>query len=71
MDTYDSSSVPDEDVEIALKVIRTIRNCCLGPHFFDAEGAVILSHAHAKITDLTMRCIDEPDSTTTQKESQK
>lgn len=51
-DTYEDSQVPDSHVEICMKVLRTIRNCCLGPHFFDADGAVILSHAHMKIHDL-------------------
>lgn len=51
-DEYKDGVVPDEDVEVCLKVIRTIRNCCLGPGFFDADGAVILSHAHAKIVEL-------------------
>lgn len=51
-DTYEDDIVPDADVETCLKVIRTIRNACLGPHFFDAEGAVVLSSAHAKIVDL-------------------
>ncbi len=46
--------VPDQDMEICLKVIRTVRNCCLGNSegFFDADGAVVLTHAHAKIVEL-------------------
>lgn len=51
-DTYEKSIVPDDDMNICLKVIRTVRNFCLGPDFFDADGAVILSHAHAKIVEL-------------------
>lgn len=52
-DTYENGVVPNADVELCLKVIRTIRNCCLDPHDFDANGAIILSHAHAKIVDLS------------------
>jgi hypothetical protein len=55
MDVYERCIIPDEDIETALKVIRTIRNVCLGPHIFDADGAVVLSHAHAKIHDLVVR----------------
>ncbi len=58
-DIYENHVVPDADVELCLKVIRTIRSACLGPHFFDADGAVVLSHAHAKIVDLTWRCEKE------------
>ena len=46
-DIYDNHTAPDPDVEIALKVIRTARDACLMPGQFDAEGAVLLSHAHA------------------------
>lgn len=55
-DTYQDGIIPDNDMETCLKVIRTIRNGCLGPHFFDAEGALLLSHAHAKIRDLWAMC---------------
>lgn len=51
-DEYDYHDVPDEAVEIALKVIRTARNVCLMSESFDAEGAVLLSHAHAKIVEM-------------------
>lgn len=51
-DSYDNNIVPDEDVEICLKVLRTIRNIYLDPKWFDADGAVTLSHAHAKIHDI-------------------
>lgn len=53
MDVYENGVVPDGDMEVCLKVIRTVRNHCLGPHFFDADGAVVLSHAHAKLVELT------------------
>lgn len=52
-DAYEDGVVPDADIEVCLKVIRTIRNHCLGPEFFDAEGAVSLSWAHKKIVELT------------------
>ena len=52
--------VPDADCEIALKVIRTARNACLGPGFFDADGAVILSHAHAKLVEL-IKMVEEEE----------
>ena len=49
---YEGDDVPDADFEIALKVIRTVRNCCLGPGYFDADGAVILSHALTKLLEI-------------------
>ena len=60
-DTYKKHIVPDEDMRTCLKVIRTIRDACLGPGFFDAEGAVILSHAHAKIFELWKACGEAGD----------
>jgi hypothetical protein len=51
-DTYESLVVPDEDIATCLKVLRTIRMATLGPILFDADAAVILSHAHAKIKEL-------------------
>src|SRR6516225_12462605 len=51
-DEYLGHIVPGADVETCLRVLRTIRNVCLGPNFVDANGAVILSHAHAKIAEL-------------------
>jgi len=52
-DEYEGE-IPDADLELCLKVIRTVRNVCLGTveGFFDADGAVILSHAHAKMVEL-------------------
>lgn len=44
--------IPPEDIETCLKVLRTLRNLCLGPRIFDAVGAVGLSHAHAKIVEM-------------------
>lgn len=55
-DIYEGYVVPDNDVETCLKVLRTIRNACLGPNCFDAEGAVLLSHAHAKVVELVEYC---------------
>lgn len=57
-DEYENRLIPDSDFEIALKVLRTVRNCCLGPNFFDADGAVVLSHAHAKLTELCQLAIE-------------
>lgn len=50
-DIYETLEVPDSDVETALKVLRTIRTMCLDPLNFEAEGAVLLSHAHAFIAE--------------------
>lgn len=55
-DTFTNSIVEDQDFELALKVIRTVRNACLGPNFFDAAGAVTLSYAHAKLVELAELC---------------
>lgn len=55
VDEYQGYVVPDEDVEVCLKVLRTVRNFCLGPQYFDADGAVLLSYAHAKIVDMVER----------------
>lgn len=57
IDQYENHIIPDEDVELALKVIRTMRDVCLMPNVFDADGALVLSHAHAKIHDLVQRAI--------------
>lgn len=45
-DTYDNHIVPEDHVEITMKVLRTIRDLLLCPKFFDADGAVALSHAY-------------------------
>lgn len=50
-DIYEDYNVPDNEVEICLKVIRTIRTSALFPDRFDADTAVILSHAHKQIHD--------------------
>lgn len=51
-DEYEEYVIPDEDCEIALKVIRTIRNCyCGGPMGMDGGVAVLLSRAHSCISD--------------------
>jgi hypothetical protein len=44
--------IPDADVETCLKVLRSIRGQALGPSWFDAHTALLMSHAHAKIHDL-------------------
>lgn len=54
--TYEENFVPDADIIICLKVIRTVRNLCLDPNVFDAEGAVLLSHAHAKLLTMAEEC---------------
>lgn len=59
LDTYPGHLVPNADFETCLKVLRTVRNVCLGPHHFDADGAVVLSHAHAKLVELCKLCEDE------------
>ncbi len=51
-DEYLNRVVPDDDVETCLRVLRTCRNVCLAVDQFDADGAVILSHAHAKIAEM-------------------
>jgi len=56
--------IPDIDIETTLKVIRTIRNYYLHPTFFDADGAVILSYAHQKISELT-RLAEEAEKAAT------
>jgi hypothetical protein len=53
---YPDHIVPDMDVECCLKVLRTIRNACLDPATFDADGAVLLSHAYGKIVELVKEC---------------
>jgi hypothetical protein len=63
-DTYKELFIPDEDMQTCLKVIRTIRNVCLHQDAFDADGAVILSHAHAKILDLWKLCETEEEEST-------
>lgn len=68
-DIYEGFQIPDEDFAIALKVIRTVRNICLGPEFFDGSGAVILSHAHAKLVELALMC--ESTCEPTRKQEQK
>lgn len=54
-DTYRDFVIPDEDVETTLRVLRTIRAACLEPGVTDlnkdAEGAVLLSHAHTWIVE--------------------
>lgn len=49
MGTYPDYVVPDEHVEICLKVLRTIRDAALTPPQFRAETALILSYAHGEI----------------------
>lgn len=51
-DEYPKEVIPDEDIETTLKVIRSLRNWCLGPSIFHAEVAVILSHAHRVIVEM-------------------
>lgn len=53
-----ANEIPDEDLETALKVIRSMRDFCLGPGYFDADGAVILSHAHAKIVEMVEQVLE-------------
>ena len=56
--TYPDGVVSDEDFALALKVIRTARHVCLGS-VFDADCAVILSHAHACLVRLYEECQDD------------
>jgi len=51
MDTYAYRIVPDDDVATCLKVICTLRNLSLQPVHFDADVAVVLSHAHRVIVE--------------------
>lgn len=53
VDTYHNGVIPDKDVEICLKVLRTIRNTCLGAHYFDAESGVTVSKTLQIIYDIT------------------
>lgn len=57
-DEYPDLTIPDEDIEICLKVIRTLRNYALYPETFDANISVTLSHAHAQIVGLVELAID-------------
>lgn len=50
LDVYPNFVVPDRDVELALKVLRTLRDHCHGDAL-DADGAVLLSHAHKWIAE--------------------
>lgn len=49
LDVYPAQVIPDEDVEICLKVLRSVRDWSLDADAFDADAAVVLSHAHACI----------------------
>ena len=51
-DVYPGTVVPDEDVEICLKVLRSIRGHCIRPAMSDADGAVMLGHAHDCVVEL-------------------
>lgn len=50
-DIYTDYKIPSKDLEITLKVIRTIRDAFTGgPQGYDTEIMVLLSHTHEKIT---------------------
>jgi uncharacterized membrane protein len=51
-DYHEDYIIPDGEFVICLQVLRTVRNFCLEPSYFDSEGAVVLSTAHAKLKDL-------------------
>lgn len=51
-DRYENYIIPDADVETCLKVLRSIRNMTLDTGCFDAESAIILSHAHRVIAEM-------------------
>ncbi len=51
LDTYPNFTIPDGDMEIAMKVIRTCRDACLSADNFAAKGALLLSEAHAWLFD--------------------
>lgn len=42
----------NEEINICLRVLRTIRNLALGPDWFEPEVAVLFSVAHGAIIDL-------------------
>jgi hypothetical protein len=44
--TFDRGTITEADVNTTLKVLRTLRNLALEPENFDAQAAVMLSHAH-------------------------
>lgn len=50
-DEYPGYKVPVAHVELALRVLRTIRNAALCPPNFDASTAVVLSEAHKIIVE--------------------
>lgn len=54
-DKYPARIIPDADVEITLKVLRSLRDW----HLEDAEfdEAVLLSHAHACIYESVQACL--------------
>jgi hypothetical protein len=62
LDLYENGFISTKDVETCLKVIRTLRNVCLDREVFDANGAVVLSHAHATIHDLVKEAEKETPS---------
>ena len=52
MSTYENANIPDEHVEICLKVLRTLRNLALNPATFNAEVSVLFSHTHKAIYEM-------------------
>ncbi len=62
VDEYPAGQVPDEDVEVCLKVIRTLRNLALDPRAFNPGTVILLSHAHQVIYDWTKEALKEEES---------
>ena len=68
-DTYPDDEVPDIHVEICLRVIRTVRNLALQADSFDADIAVLLSHAHKFIVNAVEDSEDGQESSPTPTET--
>jgi hypothetical protein len=60
-DIYDGFVIPDEHVEIAMKVLRTLQAMCLDQPF-DVEGAQAMSAAYGWIHSGIQRLVDEEEA---------
>lgn len=58
-DIYDTLVVPDEDVELCLKVLRTVREACLRHATHENHEVVqLFSKTHDKLVELAALCSD-------------
>jgi hypothetical protein len=63
-DVYESSIVPDEDCEIALKVLRTLRHWMMIKDLGGfADEVIILSHAHRVLVEQIENSQEDDDET--------